>query len=181
MTGSTAGVPTARNTDLPFITGSTAAAGSSISAAGDTHSAASAEEAGFPGLLRRPPGRYEDAEGEGSPQLPVMGGSPAPSAPHRPRLCWQQQQQQPGVPDRAARPLTSVHHLGTDERRRGDGGGEPVSDSHQSGTACTAPVSSVVDVCLGEAVRLQYTLTTRAVWAVALHELRLMDTLKALR
>jgi hypothetical protein len=44
-----------------------------------------------------------------------------------------------------------------------------------------APVSTLVDVCVGSAVRSQYWLTTRALWSVALHELRLLDCLATLR
>ena len=126
-----------------------------------------------------PGGRCGADESEASPQPAMMGGSPPPTAPHRQRLCWLQQGL--GPDNKATRPL-AMHHLGVDGVRQVGGGDEPIiSDGSCPEAACTAPVSSVVDVCLGEAVRLQYTLMTRAVWAVALHELRLMDTLRALR
>ena len=48
-------------------------------------------------------------------------------------------------------------------------------------TVSPAPVSTAINVCLSQAVRAQYTLTTRAIWSIALHELHILDTLRSLR
>ncbi|GAX77376.1 hypothetical protein CEUSTIGMA_g4822.t1 [Chlamydomonas eustigma] len=59
-----------------------------------------------------------------------------------------------------------------------------LSDEESSTSAaqdCTAPVTSVMEVCLAQLIRQQYKLTTRAVWSVAIQELRLLDTLRVLR
>ena len=45
----------------------------------------------------------------------------------------------------------------------------------------TAPISSAINVCLSQVVRAQYTLTTRAIWSIALDELHILDTLRSLR
>ncbi|KAG1675987.1 hypothetical protein FOA52_014231 [Chlamydomonas sp. UWO 241] len=72
--------------------------------------------------------------------------------------------------------------------RHGGGGGSPgpTRDRHDrssvgSGSMAAAPVSTLVDVCIGASVRSQYWLTTRALWSVALHELRLLECLATLR
>lgn len=71
----------------------------------------------------------------------------------------------------------SFHTDGSDAEGTGAGAASHVVGHNLQ----DAPASSAVQVCLCEAVQAQYRLTTRAVWALAVHELRYLDECRALR